>query len=80
MLDVVRKEFKDHMREMGNQRGGGEREKHNRFEDENSHPNVDSVQEQSCSIKQVNSISSRARSPVSSSIEKGFKYNPFFDI
>lgn len=77
VIDVVRKEFKDHMREMGNQRGG---EKHNRFEDENSHPNVDSLQEQSCSIKQENSISSRARSPVSSSIDKGFKYNPFFDM
>ncbi|KAH6772379.1 hypothetical protein C2S51_010783 [Perilla frutescens var. frutescens] len=74
VLDLVRKEFKEHMREMGNQRGG---EKHNKFEDENSHPNLNSH----C-YKQANlSISSRARSHVnSSSIDKGFKYNPFFDM
>lgn len=74
MLDVVRKEFKEHMREMGNKR--------NRFEDQNSHPNVDSVkvQEQSFSIKQPNCISTRAHLPVRSSIDKGFKYNPFFDM
>ncbi|XP_047944239.1 uncharacterized protein LOC125190868 [Salvia hispanica] len=33
VLDVVRKEFKEHMREMGNQR-------HNKIDDENSHPNL----------------------------------------
>ncbi|KAK6126932.1 hypothetical protein DH2020_039326 [Rehmannia glutinosa] len=39
VLDVVRKEFKDHMREMGNSRGKAV-EKHNTFDDENSHPNL----------------------------------------
>lgn len=61
MLDVVRKEFKEHMKEMGNQRG----ERCNEFEDdENSHPNLASIN----------------GSGSSSSIDKGFKYNPFFDM
>ncbi|CAI9100944.1 OLC1v1038135C1 [Oldenlandia corymbosa var. corymbosa] len=63
VLDVVRKEFKDHVGEMS----AGRREKNssNRWttfdDDENYHPNL---------FAPATNIS----------IEKGFKYNPFFDV
>ncbi|KAI3446823.1 hypothetical protein Pfo_003488 [Paulownia fortunei] len=81
VLDVVRKEFKDHMREMGNSRGKAG-EKHDTFDDENSHPNLFAPRDHSYCMKQASfSSSNNGRAPVnSSSIDKGFKYNPFFNM
>ncbi|KAI3443949.1 hypothetical protein Pfo_000614 [Paulownia fortunei] len=87
VLDEVRKEFKDHVREMGNSQGTA-REKRNSkrwtsFDDEeNSHPNLFAPQDHSFSMKQERFSSSKnARTSFNnSSIDKGFKYNPFFDM
>ncbi|KAK6151655.1 hypothetical protein DH2020_014290 [Rehmannia glutinosa] len=66
VLDVVRKEFKDHMREMGNSRGKAV-EKHNTFDDENSHPNLFAPQHHSHCVKQASfSSSNNIRGPVNS--------------
>ncbi|XP_057767897.1 uncharacterized protein LOC130988140 [Salvia miltiorrhiza] len=52
-------------------------------EEENSHPNLFAPQHQSYSVKQTRLSSSRTASRTSfnnSSIDKGFRYNPFFDM
>ncbi|KAL8488475.1 hypothetical protein ACS0TY_024665 [Phlomoides rotata] len=79
------------VRERENSRGAARLEKRNSkrwttFDDEeNSHPNLFAPQDSSSSsysMKQARLSSSRtARSSFnSSSIDKGFKYNPFFDV
>ncbi|KAK4431809.1 hypothetical protein Salat_0943000 [Sesamum alatum] len=73
VLDVVRKEFKNHMKEMGNSRGkAGEKRNNN---DENSHPNLFAAQRNSSCTRQGSSPSSN-----NDDASKGFKYNPFFDM
>lgn len=86
-LDVVRKELKDHTEEKETSRVCMVREKNNSKrwttfdEEENSHPNLFAPQ-QSYSMKQAKFSSSRTSrtSFNNSSIDKGFKYNPFFDM
>ncbi|KAG9153426.1 hypothetical protein Leryth_021006 [Lithospermum erythrorhizon] len=80
VLDVVKKEFKDHVAEMGNssQRRVKERQCSNKWatfddDDENFHPNL--------FIPKDNNRVFDARTLITnSSIDKGFKYNPFFEI
>lgn len=88
VLDVVKKELKDHAEERESTRGR-EREKRNSkrwttFDDEeNSHPNLFAPHDEPYSMKQVR-LSSSSRSTRASfnnsSIDKGFRYNPFFDM
>ncbi|KAL3629649.1 hypothetical protein CASFOL_026871 [Castilleja foliolosa] len=84
VLDVVRKEFKEHMREMGQSRSKAvEKPQNDVFDDENLHPNLFApLQEQSgCVKRQCFSSTDNIRgSVINSSIDKGFKYNPFFDM
>ncbi|CAI9760609.1 unnamed protein product [Fraxinus pennsylvanica] len=83
VLDVVRKEFKEHVGEMGNSRVVA-KEKHNSKrwttfddDDENCHPNLFAPQEPATFSS---SKMTRASINTSSSIDKGFKYNPFFNV
>ncbi|KAK4383793.1 hypothetical protein Sango_2742200 [Sesamum angolense] len=87
VLDTVRKEFKDHVEEMGSSRVTASEKNNSKrwttFDDEeNSHPNLFAFQDHSYSMKQARLSSSRnARTSYnSSSIDKGFRYNPFFDM
>ncbi|KAG8367514.1 hypothetical protein BUALT_Bualt16G0079800 [Buddleja alternifolia] len=90
VLDVVRKEFKNHVGEMGNSRVKAEEKQNSKrwttFDDdydENSHPNLFASSDHSYSMKQGSFSSSKnafRSSFNSSSIDKGFKYNPFFDM
>ncbi|KAL2502554.1 uncharacterized protein Fot_36402 [Forsythia ovata] len=83
VLDVVRKEFKEHVGEMGNSRVVAKDKQNSKRwttfddDDENCHPNLFAPQEQA-----TFSSSKMARASInnSSSIDKGFKYNPFFDV
>ncbi|CAI9783099.1 unnamed protein product [Fraxinus pennsylvanica] len=83
VLDVVRKEFKEHVGVMGNSRVVAKEKQNSKrwttFDDdnENCHPNLFAPQEQATfsSSKMV-----CASINTSSSIDKGFKYNPFFDV
>lgn len=88
VLDVVRKEFKQHVAEMGNSRGIISKEKHEHSskkwetfdgedDDENCHPNLFAPQGNSLHPKQGTKSD---RMHTSTSIDKGFKYNPFFDV
>lgn len=85
---VVKKELKDHVEERESTRGTRDRERRNSkrwttFEDEeNSHPNLFAPQDEPYSMKQVRLSSSRSNrsSFNNSSIDKGFRYNPFFDV
>ncbi|PIN20309.1 hypothetical protein CDL12_06989 [Handroanthus impetiginosus] len=90
VLNMVRKEFKDHRGEMRNSQGTI-REKHNSkrwttFDDdvENSHPNLFAPEDLSYPMEQARFSSSKnahtSFNSISSSIDKGFKYNPFFDV
>ncbi|KAL0345524.1 UNVERIFIED_CONTAM: hypothetical protein Sradi_4383700 [Sesamum radiatum] len=82
VLDVVRKEFKNHMKEMGNSRGKAGEKQNKPDDDENSPPNPFAPQGNSNCTRQ-GSFSSSNNDRVSinhSSIDKGFKYNPFFDM
>ncbi|XP_073132473.1 uncharacterized protein [Henckelia pumila] len=82
VLDVVRKEFKDHIGgDVGNPNIAAEnsRERNSKRwatfdDDENSHPNLFAPQASLASSKNTRA------SLNSSSIDKGFKYNPFFDM
>lgn len=84
MIDVVRKEFKQHVGEMGNSRVlAKEKQNSKRWttfddDDENCHPNLFASKEQATfsSSKMVRASINNT----SSSIDKGFKYNPFFDV
>ncbi|KAL0315456.1 UNVERIFIED_CONTAM: hypothetical protein Sradi_5423800 [Sesamum radiatum] len=82
VLDVVRKEFKNHMKEMGNSRGKAGEKRNKPGDDENSPPNLFALQGNSNCTRQ-GSFPSSNNDPASinrSSIDKGFKYNPFFDM
>nr|GMC97316.1 Uveal autoantigen with coiled-coil domains and ankyrin repeats isoform 1 [Ipomoea batatas] len=74
VLDVVRKEFKQHVAEMGNSRGAKKWETFDEEEDddENCHPNLFAHSKQGKYGMQT--------STTTTSIDKGFKYNPFFDV
>ncbi|KAM3270100.1 hypothetical protein P3S67_030006 [Capsicum chacoense] len=99
VLDVVRKEFKNHVGEMGggNLKGNitKEEEKQNSkrwttfdddYEDENGHPNLFAPQQDhhhhTFHFKQDKKFTPLKNGPsyVNSSIDKGLKYNPFFDV
>ncbi|KAL3824562.1 hypothetical protein ACJIZ3_020591 [Penstemon smallii] len=89
VLDVVKKEFKDHVGEMGNSSIIAKEKNNSKrwttFDDEeNSHPNLFASPPENHSysfMKQASfSASKNARSSMNSSIDKGFKYNPFFDM
>ncbi|KAF3664254.1 hypothetical protein T459_18961 [Capsicum annuum] len=99
VLDVVRKEFKNHVGEMGggNLKGNitKEEEKKNSkrwttfdddYEDENCHPNLFAPQQDhhhhhhTFHFKQDKKFTPLKPSYVNSSIDKGLKYNPFFDV
>nr|GMC61232.1 Uveal autoantigen with coiled-coil domains and ankyrin repeats isoform 1 [Ipomoea batatas] len=73
VLDVVRKEFKQHVAEMGNSRGAKKWETFDEEEDddENCHPNLFAHSKQGKYGMQTSTTTS---------IDKGFKYNPFFDV
>ncbi|KAA8522925.1 hypothetical protein F0562_009348 [Nyssa sinensis] len=90
VLDVVKKEFKDHVGEMGSLKNAA-REKQNNskrwatfdddYDDENCHPNLFAREDHSFPMKQPKFTSSKdahlgTRS--SSSTNKCFKNNPFF--
>nr|XP_027072442.1 uncharacterized protein LOC113697160 isoform X2 [Coffea arabica] len=86
VLDVVRKEFKDHV---GQVSVGREKHSSKRWttfdDDENCHPNLFAPEENFFHMKQDKSNALKkdhlyAAAAANSSIEKGFKYNPFFDI
>lgn len=87
---MVRKEFKDHVGQMGQMGAGGEKQNSKRWttfdddhDDENCHPNVFGLEENSFSVKQNKSSvlkDDMRLAPTNSSVEKGFKYNPFFDV
>ncbi|XP_019198003.1 PREDICTED: uncharacterized protein LOC109191789 [Ipomoea nil] len=83
VLDVVRKEFKQHVAEMGNSSRGG-KDKHEKYskkwetfddveedDDENCHPNL---------FAQSTKQDTKGYHGMNTSIDKGFKYNPFFDV
>ncbi|KAL2228793.1 UNVERIFIED_CONTAM: hypothetical protein Sindi_1859000 [Sesamum indicum] len=82
VLDVVRKEFKNHMKEMGNSRGKAGEKRDKPDDDENSPPNLFARQGNSNCTRQGSFLSSNKdhASINHSSIDKGFKYNPFFDM
>ncbi|KAH6818487.1 hypothetical protein C2S51_002090 [Perilla frutescens var. frutescens] len=82
-LDVGKKEFKDHIGERETSQGTARERRWTTFDDEeNSHPNLFATQDQSYSMKQARLSSTRtARASFNnSSIDKSFKYNPFFDM
>ncbi|XP_073043244.1 uncharacterized protein [Primulina eburnea] len=78
VLDVVRKEFKDHVGDVGNSNINPRQHNSKRWttfdDDENAHPNLFAPQASLSSSKNTRASLS------SSSIDKGFKYNPFFDM
>lgn len=99
-MDVVRKEFKNHVGEMG---GGNskvvittkeEKQNSKRWttfdddydDDENCHPNLFAPEQDHHHtfhpkhIKSFTSLKSGGQVYVNSSIDKGLKYNPFFDV
>lgn len=99
-MDVVRKEFKNHVGEMGGGNLKGitrEEEKQNSKiwttfdeddydDDENCHPNLFAPQQDhhhhhhhTFHSKQTKSFTP-LKSSVNSSIDKGLRYNPFFDV
>ncbi|MCD7472559.1 hypothetical protein HAX54_013830 [Datura stramonium] len=95
VLDVVRKEFKNHVGEMGGNLKGitREEEKQNSKrwttfddyeDDENCHPNLFAPQQDhtfpSKQAKSFTPLKSGGPVYVNSSIDKGLKYNPFFDV
>lgn len=98
VLDVVRKEFKNHVGEMGggNLKGVTREEKQNSKrswttfddyeDDENCHPNLFAPQQDrhhtfhSKQAKSFTPLKSSGQVYVNSSIDKGLKYNPFFDV
>ncbi|KZV27425.1 hypothetical protein F511_02534 [Dorcoceras hygrometricum] len=80
VLDVVRKEFKDHLGDVGkpkvtdaNSRQHNSKRWASFDDDENSHPNLFAPQASFVSSKNT-------RASLNSSIDKGFKYNPFFEM
>ncbi|XP_073275346.1 uncharacterized protein [Primulina huaijiensis] len=81
VLDVVRKEFKDHVGDVRNPHiaAANSRECNSKRwmtfdDDENSHPNLFAPQASFASSKNTRASLNR------SSVDKGFKYNPFFDM
>ncbi|KAL0427398.1 UNVERIFIED_CONTAM: hypothetical protein Slati_2914600 [Sesamum latifolium] len=78
VLDVVRKEFKNHMKEMGNSSGKAGEKQNKPDDDENSPSNLFALQGNSNCTRQGGG---NDRASINhSSIDKGFKYNPFFDM
>lgn len=84
VLDVVRKEFKDHVGQMS---AGREKYSSKRWttfdDDENCHPNLFPPGENLFYMKQSKSNALKndhLYAATNSNIEKGFKYNPFFDV
>ncbi|XP_006359527.1 uncharacterized protein [Solanum tuberosum] len=97
VLDVVRKEYKNHVGEMGGVNSKGvitREEKQNSkrwttfdeddYDDENCHPNLFAPQQDhhhhTFHSEQTKSLKNGGQHYVNSSIDKGLKYNPFFDV
>ncbi|XP_060171937.1 uncharacterized protein LOC132603075 [Lycium barbarum] len=98
VLDVVRKEFKNHVGEMGGNLKGITREEKKQNskrwttfdedvydDDENCHPNLFAPRQDhhtfhSKQAKILTPLKSSGQVYVNSSIDKGLKYNPFFDV